>query len=118
MEYLVVILIILLVINLFNKQKRNTDIDERLLKVRGDMETWFASMTSYMKEIENHQKLIMSIKESINMLNAHFVMTNSELEKHFPSMNVKPIKKPKFTIVQLKKKVDKLTKKEKKNEDK
>ena len=117
MEYLVVTLIILLVMNLFNKQKRNTDIDEKLLNVRRDMEVWFASMTIYMKDIENHQKLILQIKESINMLNAHFVMTNSELEKHFPSMNTKTIKKPKFTIVQLKKKVDKLTKKEKKTDD-
>ena len=118
MEYLVVTLIILLVINLFNKQKRNTDIDEKLLTVRADMENWFVYMTSYMKEIEKHQKLIMSIKESINMLNAHFVMSNSELEKHFPNMNATPIKKPKFTIVQLKKKVDKLTKKEKDKNDK
>tara|TARA_R110002051_G_scaffold118520_1_gene192242 strand:+ start:349 stop:702 length:354 start_codon:yes stop_codon:yes gene_type:complete len=117
MEYLVITLIILLIINLFNKQKRNTDIDVRLLRVRNDMEQWFVSMTSYMKDIENHQKLILQIKESINMLNAHFVMTNSELEKHFPSMNTKTIKKPKFTIVQLKKKVDKLTKKEKKTDD-
>ena len=46
----------ILIINLFNKQKRNTDIDERLLKVRSDMETWFASMTAYMRDIENHQK--------------------------------------------------------------
>ena len=117
MEYLVVTLIILLVMNLFNKQKRNTDIDERLLKVRADMETWFASMTAYMKEIENHQKLILQVKESVNMLNAHFIMTNSELDKHFPAINTKVIKKPKLTIVQLKKKVDKLTKQEKdKNE--
>ena len=117
MEYLVVTLIILLVMNLFNRQKRNTDIDEKLLKVRSDMETWFASMTAYMKEIENHQKLILQVKESVNMLNAHFIMTNSELDKHFPTINTKVIKKPKLTIVQLKKKVDKLTKQEKdKNE--
>jgi len=62
MEYLVVTLIILLVINLFNKQKRNTDIDEKLLNVRADMETWFASMNAYMKDIENHQKLIHKLK--------------------------------------------------------
>ena len=114
MEYLVITLIILLIINLFNKQKRNTDIDVKLLRVRNDMDKWFACMTAYMKDIENHQKLILQVKESINMLNAHFVMTNSELDKHFPSMNTKTIKKPKFTLVQLKKKVDKLTKKEKK----
>ena len=118
MEYLVVTLIILLVLNLFNKQKRNTDIDERLLRVRADMEVWFASMTAYMKDIENHQKLILQVKESINMLNAHFVMSNSELDKHFPALDKQPIKKPKFTIVQLKKKVDKLTKKEKDKDDK
>ena len=118
MEYLVVTLIILLVINLFNKQKRNTDIDEKLLNVRADMETWFASMTAYMKDIENHQKLILQVKESINMLNAHFIMSNSELDKHFPDLNTKTIKKPKFTLVQLKKKVDKITKKEKDKNDK
>ena len=51
------------------------------------------------------------------MLNAHFIMTNSELDKHFPAINTKVIRKPKLTIVQLKKKVDKLTKQEKdKNE--
>jgi|TARA_R110000851_G_scaffold215053_1_gene367773 hypothetical protein len=118
MEYLVITLIILLVINLFNKQKRNTDVDEKLLNVRRDMEVWFASMTTYMKEIENHQKLILQIKESINMLNAHFIMTNSELDKHFPAMNTKIIRKPKLNIVQLKKKVDKLTKQEKDKDDK
>jgi len=118
MEYLVVTLIILLVINLFNKQKRNTDIDERLLRVRADMETWFASMTAYMKDIENHQKLILQVKESINMLNAHFIMTNSELDKHFPDLDKQPIKKPKFTLVQLKNKVDKLTKKGKDKDEK
>ena len=117
MEYLVITLIILLIINLFNKQKRNTDIDVKLLRVRNDMDKWFACMTTYMKDIENHQKLILQVKESINMLNAHFVITNSELDKHFPSMNTKTIKKPKFTLVQLKKKVDKLTKKEKKKDD-
>ena len=117
MEYLVITLIILLIINLFNKQKRNTDIDVKLLRVRNDMDKWFACMTAYMKDIENHQKLILQVKESINMLNAHFVITNSELDKHFPSMNTKTIKKPKFTLVQLKKKVDKLTKKEKKKDD-
>lgn len=117
MEYLVVTLIILLVMNLFNRQKRNTDIDDKLLTVRSDMETWFASMTAYMKEIENHQKLILQVKESVNMLNAHFIMTNSELDKHFPVINTRVIKKPKLTLVQLKKKVDKLTKQEKdKNE--
>jgi len=118
MEYLVVTLIILLVMNLFNKQKRNTDVDEKLLNVRRDMEVWFTSMTIYMKEIENHQKLILQVKESINMLNAHFVMSNSELEKHFPNMNATPIRKPKLNIVQLKKRVDKLTKQEKDKDDK
>jgi len=117
MEYLIVTLIILLVLNLFNKQKRNTDIDEKLLSVRKDMETWFAYMTDYMKEIHNHEKLILEAKESVNMLNAHFVMTNSELDRHFPTMNTTPIKRPKLTIVQLKKKVDKLTKKEKMKDD-
>ena len=118
MEYLVVTLIILLVLNLFNKQKRNTDIDERLLRVRADMKVWFASMTAYMKDIENHQKLILQVKESINMLNAHFIMTNSELDKHFPDLDKQPIKKPKFTLVQLKNKVDKLTKKGKDKDEK
>jgi len=118
MEYLVVTLIILLIVNLFNKQKRNTDIDEKLLNVRADMETWFASMNAYMKDIENHQKLILQVKESINMLNAHFIMSNSELDKHFPDLDKKTIKKPKFTLVQLKKRVDKITKKEKDKNDK
>jgi hypothetical protein len=45
-------------------------------------------------------------------------MSNSELDKHFPALDKQPIKKPKFTIVQLKKKVDKLTKKEKDKDDK
>ncbi len=118
MEYLVVTLIILLIINLFNKQKRNTDIDQRLLVVRADMESWFVSLNTYMKEIENHQKLILQVKESINLLNAHFVMSNLELEKHFPTMNTTPIRKPTLNIVQLKKQVDKITKKEKDNNGK
>ena len=74
MEYLVVTLIILLVINLFNKQKRNTDIDEKLLTVRADMETWFASMTAYMKDIENHphpnKHKDVAIKKAIDVLNS------------------------------------------------
>ena len=73
------------------------------LRVRADMEVWFASMTSYMKDIENHQKLILQVKESINMLNAHFIMSNSELDKHFPALDKQTNQKTKIYFGTIKK---------------
>ena len=117
MEYLTATLIILLIIKLFNKQKRNVDVDYKLLNIRKDIEIWFSTITLYMKEMQGHQKLILELKESINMLNAHFIMTNAEMSRHFPTINQnqKP-SKVKLSIVKTKKET--ITKKqEKKNEE-
>ena len=52
-------------------------------------------------DVSEHQKYIEELKESINLLNAHFIMSSTELEKHFPEVNNKVHIKPKLTLVKL-----------------
>ena len=117
LSVILVILLLFMVIGLFNKKKPMTHIDEdKLLKIRDDMNYWYTCMRSYMKTVEEHQKDMMELQLILKKLNGHFIMTNDEVEKHFPAVNNKIHLKPKLTLVKIKKQIDKLTKKEKKNE--
>ena len=68
-----------------------------------------------MKVIEKYQKDIDKLEKTLKKLNGHFIMSNDEIEKHFPAVHNKVHLKPKLTLVKMKKEIDKLTKKEKKN---
>jgi len=117
LSVILIILLLFMVIGLFNKKKPMTHIDEdKLLKIRDDMNYWYTCMRSYMKTVEEHQKDMMELQLILKKLNGHFIMTNDEVEKHFPAVNNKRYLKPKLTLVKMKKQIDKLTKKEKKNE--
>ena len=117
LSIILIFLLFLLVIGLFNKKKPMNHIDEdKLLKIRDDMNYWYTCMRSYMKTVEEHQKDMMELQLILKKLNGHFIMTNDEVEKHFPAVNNKIHLKPKLTLVKIKKQIDKLTKKEKKNE--
>ena len=117
LSVILIILLLFMVIGLFNKKKPMTHIDEdKLLKIRDDMNYWYTCMRSYMKTVEEHQKDMMELQLILKKLNGHFIMTNDEVEKHFPAVNNKIHLKPKLTLVKMKKQIDKLTKKEKKNE--
>jgi len=117
LSIILIILLLFMVIGLFNKKKPMTHIDEdKLLKIRDDMNYWYTCMRSYMKTVEEHQKDMMELQLILKKLNGHFIMTNDEVEKHFPAVNNKIHLKPKLTLVKIKKQIDKLTKKEKKNE--
>ncbi len=117
LSVILIILLLFMVIGLFNKKKPMTHIDEdKLLKIRDDMNYWYTCMRSYMKTVEEHQKDMMELQLILKKLNGHFIMTNDEVEKHFPAVNNKIHLKPKLTLVKIKKQIDKLTKKEKKNE--
>ena len=116
LSIILILLLLLLVIGLFNKKKPMTHIDEdKLLKIRDDMNYWYTCMRSYMKTVEEHQKDMMELRLILKKLNGHFIMTNDEVEKHFPAVNNKIHLKPKLTLVKIKKQIDKLTKKENKN---
>ena len=117
LSVILIILLLFMVIGLFNKKKPMTHIDEdKLLKIRDDMNYWYTCMRGYMKTVEEHQKDMMELQLILKKLNGHFIMTNDEVEKHFPAVNNKIHLKPKLTLVKIKKQIDKLTKKEKKNE--
>ena len=117
LSVILIILLFLLVIGLFNKKKPMNHIDEdKLLKIRDDMNYWYTCIRGYMKTVEEHQKDMMELQLILKKLNGHFIMTNDEVEKHFPAVNNKIHLKPKLTLVKIKKQIDKLTKKEKKNE--
>ena len=117
LSVILIILLLFMVIGLFNKKKPMTHIDEdKLLKIRDDMNYWYTCMRGYMKTVEEHQKDMMELQLILKKLNGHFIMTNDEVEKHFPAVNNKIHLKPKLTLVKMKKQIDKLTKKEKKNE--
>jgi len=117
LSVILIFLLFLLVIGLFNKKKPMTHIDEdKLLKIRDDMNYWYTCIRGYMKTVEEHQKDMMELQLILKKLNGHFIMTNDEVEKHFPAVNNKIHLKPKLTLVKIKKQIDKLTKKEKKNE--
>ena len=118
MEYIIVALVILLVLVLFSKGKNRDIENSQIFRVKQEVNTLLAVIQEYFQAIAEHQKLIMELKESINLLNAHFIMSSSEIEKHFPEVNNKVHIKPKLTLVKLKKEVDKLTKKNKKKEKK
>jgi hypothetical protein len=117
LSIILIFLLFLLVIGLFNKKKPMNHIDEdKLLKIRDDMNYWYTCIRGYMKTVEEHQKDMMELQLILKKLNGHFIMTNDEVEKHFPAVNNKIHLKPKLTLVKIKKQIDKLTKKEKKNE--
>ena len=117
LSVILIVLLFFMLIGLFNKKKPMTHIDEdKLLKIRDDMNYWYTCMRSYMKTVEEHQKDMMELQLILKKLNGHFIMTNDEVEKHFPAVNNKIHLKPKLTLVKMKKQIDKLTKKEKKNE--
>ena len=118
MEYIVVALVILLVLVLLSKgnTKENKEVELHRLKI--ELTSFLGVLQEHFIAINEHQKNIDELKESINLLNAHFIMSSSEIEKHFPEVNNKINIKPKLTLVKLKKEVDKLTKKNKKKEKK
>lgn len=117
LSVILIVLLFFMLIGLFNKKKPMTHIDEdKLLKIRDDMNYWYTCIRGYMKTVEEHQKDMMELQLILKKLNGHFIMTNDEVEKHFPAVNNKIHLKPKLTLVKIKKQIDKLTKKEKKNE--
>ena len=117
LSVILIVLLFFMLIGLFNKKKPMTHIDEdKLLKIRDDMNYWYTCMRGYMKTVEEHQKDMMELQLILKKLNGHFIMTNDEVQKHFPAVNNKIHLKPKLTLVKIKKQIDKLTKKEKKNE--
>jgi len=118
MEYIVVALVILLILVLASKGKNRDNENDQAVRVKYEITNLLAVVQEYFQAIEEHQKIIMELKESINLLNAHFIMSSSEIEKHFPEVNNKVHIKPKLTLVKLKKEVDKLTKKKQKKEKK
>ena len=118
MEYIIVALVILLVLVLFSKGSTRQSKEVELHRIKIEINSLLGVVQEYFKAIQEHQNHIDELKESINLLNAHFIMTQSELEQHFPEVNNKIHIKPKLTLVKLKKEVDKLTKKNKKKEKK
>ena len=118
MEYIIIGLIGLLILVLFSKGKTRESKLVELTRVKMEINSLLAVVQEYFKAIQEHQKHIDELKDSINLLNAHFIMSSTELEKHFPEVNNKVHIKPKLTLVKLKKEVDKLTKKNKKKEKK
>ena len=118
MEYIIVALVILLVLVLFSKGNTRQSKEVELHRIKIEINSLLGVVQEYFKAIQEHQNHIDELKESINLLNAHFIMTQSELEQHFPEVNNKIHIKPKLTLVKLKKEVDKLTKKNKKKDKK
>ena len=118
MEYIIVALVILLVLVLFSKGNARESKLVELTRIKIEISSLLGALEEYFKAIQEHQKYVEELKESINLLNAHFIMSSTELEKHFPEVNNKVHIKPKLTLVKLKKEVDKLTKKNKKKEKK
>ena len=118
MEYIIIGLIGLLILVLFSKGKTRESKLVELTRVKMEINSLLAVVQEYFKAIQEHQKYVEELKDSINLLNAHFIMSSTELEKHFPEVNNKVHIKPKLTLVKLKKEVDKLTKKNKKKEKK
>jgi|TARA_B100000482_G_scaffold185141_1_gene161563 predicted PurR-regulated permease PerM len=114
---ILIILLVLIVLGLFSpsRKSRNEEID-KLLRVRDNMNYWYTCMEGYMNVIEKYQKDIDKLEKTLKTINAHFVMSNDEIEKHFPAAHNKVHLKPKLTLVKIKKQQNKLTKKEKKNE--
>ena len=101
-----------------SKGKNRDHENAQVIRVKYEIDNLLSVVQQYFKSIEEHQKIIIDLKESINLLNAHFIMSSSEIEKHFPEVNNKIYLKPKLTLVKLKKEVDKLTKKKRKKEKK
>jgi len=118
MEYIIIGLIGLLILVLFSKGKTRESKLVELTRVKMEINSLLAVVQEYFKAIQEHQKHIDELKDSINLLNAHFIMTQAELQQHFPEVNNKVHIKPKLTLVKLKKEVDKLTKRNKKKEKK
>ena len=116
LSIILVVLLLLIVLGLFSpsKKSRNEEMD-KLLRVRDNMNYWYTCMESYMNLIEGYQKDIDKLEKTLKKLNGHFIMSNDEIEKHFPAVHNKVHLKPKLTLVKMKKEIDKLTKKEKKN---
>jgi len=114
MEYIIVALVILLILVLMSKGKNRDHENAQVVRVKYEIDNLLSVVQQYFKAIEEHQKIIIELKDSINILNAHFIMSSAEIEKHFPQVNNKIHIKPKLTLVKLKKQVDKLTKKKQK----
>ena len=113
---ILIFLLLLIILGLFSKKKHTSDIDvSKIVRVRDDMNEWFSCMQSYMNVIGKYQKDINKLELTLTKLNRHFIMSNDEIEKHFPAVHNKVHLKPKLTLVKMKKEIDKLTKKEKKN---
>ena len=115
MEYLLVTLIILLIISLIFRQK-NRDFSD--IQMRNDINLFYKAINDHINAIEDHHKAMNEIKESVNLLNAHFIMSEAELSKNFPEVHDKVHLKPKLTLVKLKKEFDKITKRKRKKEKK
>jgi len=117
LSVILIFFLLLIAVGLFSPKNKTSNIDtDKLLKVRDDMNYWYTCMRSYMKTVEEHQKNMMELQLVLKKMNGHFVMTNDEVEKHFPAVKNKIHKKPKLTLVKMKKQIDKLTKQEKNNE--
>ena len=101
-----------------SKGKNRDHENAQVVRVKYEIDNLLSVVQQYFKAIEEHQKIIIELKDSINILNAHFIMSSAEIEKHFPQVNNKIHIKPKLTLVKLKKQVDKLTKKKQKKEKK
>ena len=109
LSIILVVLLLLIVLGLFSpsKKSRNEEMD-KLLRVRDNMNYWYTCMESYMNLIEGYQKDIDKLEKTLKKLNGHFIMSNDEIEKHFPAVHNKVHLKPKLTLVKMKKEIDKL----------
>ena len=118
MEYLLVTLIILLIISLIYRPKNKDISDLHFIRIKNDIDLVYKAINDHINSIDNHQKIMGEVVESINLLNAHFIMSDAELSKNFPDVHNKVHLKPKLTLVKLKKEIDKITKKKRKKESK
>lgn len=118
MEYLLVTLIILLIISLIFRPK-NKDIPElHYIRIKNDIDLVYKAINDHINAIDDHHKAMNETRESVNLLNTHFVMSEAELSKNFPEVHNKVHLKPKLTLVKLKKEIDKITKQKRKKEKK
>ena len=86
MEYIIAALVILLVLVLFSKGNNRQSKEAELHRLKIEITSLLGVVQEYFKAIQEHQNHIDELKESINLLNAHFIMTQAELEQHFPEV--------------------------------
>jgi len=89
MEYIIVALVILLVLVLFSKGNTRQSKEAELHRLKIEITSLLGVVQEYFKAIQEHQNHIDELKESINLLNAHFIMSQTELEQHFPEVSNK-----------------------------